>query len=269
MSPTAKPARRTLPKADPSVGPPPDGGPRRPVEYAVLCGPEDVSAVWAARELTRRGVPVRLVTTEELVYSVSLTHRPASDGPRVAVRLTDGSVLGPDLRGTLNRVVRLPLDHLAATSESDRDYVLSELHAVLTSLLHALPGVVVGRADPRGLCGAWWRPAEWLVAAGRSGLTGVGYRSGGSDQITETRTVLVVGGAVVGSSGIDVPRDVAAGCRELAERHGGGLLGMDFAVHGSTWAFERATPWPDLRPGGALLADALHVALLTREPVPV
>jgi hypothetical protein len=264
----AKPARRTLPKADPSSLPTGDSAAGRPVEYAVLCGPGDAAAVWAAHELTRRGLPVRVITTEELVYSASLTHRLSADGSTVAVRLADGSILGPGLRGTLNRVVRLPRAHLAATDEKDRDYVLSELHAVLTSLLFALPGVVVGRADPRGLSGAWWRPAEWLVAAGRSGLISVGYRSGGFDEISGQQTVLVVGAAIVAPSGVDIPTDVVVGCQRLAERHGGGLLGLDFAVEGSTWAFKRATPWPDLRPGGALLADALHATLLSRERVP-
>ena len=257
-----------MPKADPSSLPTGDSAAGRPVEYAVLCGPEDAAAVWAAHELTRRGLPVRVITTEELVYSASLTHRLSADGSTVAVRLADGSILGPGLRGTLNRVVRFPRAHLAATDEKDRDYVLSELHAVLTSLLFALPGVVVGRADPRGLSGAWWRPAEWLVAAGRSGMISVGYRSGGFDEISGQQTVLVVGAAVVTPSGIDIPTDVVVGCQRLAERHGGGLLGLDFAVEGSTWAFERATPWPDLRPGGALLADALHATLLSRERVP-
>jgi len=257
-----------LPKADPSSLPTGDSAAGRPVEYAVLCGPEDAAAVWAAHELTRRGLPVRVITTEELVYSASLTHRLSADGSTVAVRLADGSILGPGLRGTLNRVVRLPRAHLAATDEKDHDYVLSELHAVLTSLLFALPGVVVGRADPRGLSGAWWRPAEWLVAAGRSGLISVGYRSGGFDEISGQQTVLVVGAAVVAPSGVDIPTDVVVGCQRLAERHGGGLLGLDFAVEGSTWAFKRATPWPDLRPGGALLADALHATLLSRERVP-
>jgi hypothetical protein len=256
-----------LPKADPTVGSRPASGAGRPVEYAVLCGPEDTSAVWAAQELTGRGLPVRVVTTEELVYSISLTHRLFADRATVAVRLADGSIFGPDLHGTLNRVVRLPRAHLAGTSETDRDYVLTELHAVLASLLFALPGVVVGRAHPRGLSGAWWRPAEWLVAAGQSGLMGVGFRSGGSDEITRRHTVLVVERTMVAPSGVDVPSDVMVGCQTLAERHGGGLLGLDFAVHGSTWAFERATPWPDLRPGGALLADALHATLMAREPV--
>ena len=256
-----------MPRADADFGPAPSGGPGRPVEYAVLCGPEDASAVWVAGELARRGLAVRLVTTEEMVYSASLTHTVTRTGTTVAVRLADGAVLGPDLRGTLNRVVRIPRAHLAATPEPDRDYVLFELQAVLTSLLFALPGAVVGRADPRGLCGAWWRPAEWMVAAGRAGLTGAGYRSGGADEGTGTRTLLVVAGRVVAPVGTEVPDDVTAGCRAVATRHGGGLLGVAFSVTRLGWAFEGATPWPVLRPGGEALVDALQGALLSRDPV--
>jgi hypothetical protein len=256
-----------LRRTDPSNGPAIAGETDRPVEYAVLCGPEDAAAVWAAHGLGRRGLPVRLVTTEELVYSSSLTHTVTRDGSTVAVRLSDGSVLGPDLRGTLNRVLRIPRGHLTGTSEQDRDYLVVELQAVLTSLLHALPGTVVGRADPRGLCGAWWRPAEWMVAAGQAGLAGVGYRSGGADDISPTRTVLVVAGHVVTPDGVVVPDDVAAGCRSLAARHGGGVLGVELAVNGPEWAFVGATPWPDLRPGGTALIDLLHAALVARERV--
>jgi hypothetical protein len=184
------------------------------------------------------------------------------------VRLGDGTVLGPNLRGTLNRVARLPSAHLEATPSTERGYLLQELHAVLVSLLYAWPGVVVGRADPRGLCGVWWRPAEWMVAAGRAGLVGVGYRSGGSDEVHSSQTVLVVAGEVVTPSGVEVPEAVVAGSRTLAARHGGGLVGLDFAVEGGTWAFQSATPWPDLRPGGEAVVDALHAALSVREPVP-
>jgi hypothetical protein len=184
------------------------------------------------------------------------------------VRLADGTVLGPSLRGTLNRVTRLPSAHLGATHATDRDYLLQELHAVLVSLLHAWPGVVIGRAHPRGLCGAWWRPAEWMVAAGQAGLVGVGYRSGGSDEVPSSQTILVVAGEVVTPSGVEVPEAVVAGSRTLAARHGGGLVGLDFAVEGAAWTFQSATPWPELRPGGEAVVNALHAALSAREPVP-
>jgi hypothetical protein len=253
-----------LPKPDPSDGPAPVGGPGRLVEYAVLCGPEDAAAVWAAHELTRRGLPVRIVTTEELVYG-TLVHTVGRAGASVAVRLADSSVLGPDLRGTLNRVLRIPRDHLAATGDADREYVLAELQAVLTSVLVALPGVVVGRANPRGLGGAWWRPAEWMVAAARAGLTTVGYRSGGCDEHGRTSTVLVVADQVV-TPDLVLPKDVEAACRALACAHGGGVLGLDLVT--DSWELVGATPWPDLRLGGEPVVQALHSALAVRERVP-
>lgn len=238
------------------------------LEYAVLCGPEDASALWAAGRLRDRGVPLRVVTVEELVYAPSIRYATVGTGVVTEVRLADGTVLGPSLRGTLNRVTRLPSAHLGATHATDRDYLLQELHAVLVSLLHAWPGVVIGRAHPRGLCGAWWRPAEWMVAAGQAGLIGVGFRSGGADEVPATQTVLVVAGEVVAATGVDLPESVVIGSRTLAARHGGGLLGLDFAVDGHTWAFCGATPWPDLRPGGTAVIDTLHAALLDRQPVP-
>jgi len=238
------------------------------LEYAVLCGPEDGSALWAAGRLRDRGVALRVVTVEELVYAPSIRYATVGTGVVTEIRLGDGTVLGPNLRGTLNRVARLPSAHLEATPSTERDYMLQELHAVLVSLLHAWPGAVVGRADPRGLCGAWWRPAEWMVAAGQAGLVGVGYRSGGSDEVPSSQTVLVVAGEAVTPSGVEVPEAVVAGSRTLAARHGGGLLGLDFAVEGAAWAFRSATPWPDLRPGGEAVVDALHAALSAREPVP-
>lgn len=236
--------------------------------YAVLCGPEDGSALWAAARLREHGVPLRVVTTEELVYAPSIRYATTRTGVTTRVRLADGTLLGAGLRGTLNRTVRIPSAHLDATPAAERDYVLQELHAVLVSLLHAWPGVVVGRADPRGLSGAWWRPAEWMVAAGRSGLSGAGYRSGGVDEATVVGTLLVVAGEVVAPVGLDPPGDVVAGCRELARRHGCGLIGVDFGVDVGGWTFQGATPWPDLRPGGDAVIDALCAALLARDPVP-
>ena len=134
----------------------------------MLCGPEDASAVWAAGELGRRGVGVRLVTTEELVYSASLTHTVTRHRHvRRRAAWPTGRSSAPTSAARSTGSSGSPAHILAATPEPDRDYVLFELQAILASLLFALPGAVVGRADPRGLCGAWWRPAEWMVAAGR------------------------------------------------------------------------------------------------------
>ena len=223
--------------------------------------------------LVRRGVTdVRLVTTEELVYSTRLVHRLASGRVTTEVTLPDGAVLGPGLHGALNRVVAVPSGHLAASEATEREYAQQEVYAVLTSVLASLPGAV-NRAGPRGLPGPWLREPEWLCAAGAAGLDGVGFRSGRphGDRPLPDRSVLVVGEAVLpmgpGAPHVDVPRHVAAGCRLLAERVGATILGVDLVTDGSSWLFARANPVPDLRWGGEAVADAL-LALLTEQGSP-
>lgn len=241
------------------------------VEYAVVCGPEDAPAVWAAGALAARGLRVRLVTTEELIYSTSFTHTVRAGLVTSAVRLPDGAVLGPDLRGTLNRVTRIPTEHLAGAAQADREYALQELHALLTSVLYALPGPVLGRPDARGLCGAWWRPAEWMVEAGRAGLRCVGYRSGAVDPLPTTArvTVLIIGGRVVVTDPVGaLPNAVRKGCARLAARHGSGLLGVDLALDDETWLFAGGTPLPDLRAGRDAGVEAMVAALLAGAPTP-
>jgi hypothetical protein len=241
------------------------------VRYAVLCGPEDASAVWAAGALAAHGLPVRLVTTEELVYSTSFTHTLTAAGVvRTAVRLRDGSVVGPHLLGTLNRVTWIPSDHLAGASVTDREYAVQELFALLTSVFHGLPGTVLGRPDARGLCGAWWRPAEWMVEASRAGLRCVGHRTGMVDALPADRvTVLAIQGRVVdGTPAAALPEEVRDGCARLAGRHGSGLLGIDLVPHGGSWLFAAATPVPDLRVGGPMVVAALAEALASGAPAP-
>lgn len=234
-----------------------------PIRYAVVCAPADESGPWLAHELRGRGIPARVVTIEELVYSTSLTHEVRLAGTSARVRLADGNVFGPDLVGTVNRVTVLPTDHLRGTAAPDRAYATQELQATLLSLLGGLPGAVLGRPDPRGLSGAWWRPAEWMIRAGQAGLTGAGYRrvvSGAVDEPWSTALVqvLVVGREVI--CDLPVPADVAAGCHRLAVAHGGGLLGVDFVVDGpdvSRWRCAGGTPLPDLRRGGDRVVSAV------------
>jgi hypothetical protein len=227
----------------------------------VLCSTTDPSGPWVAAALRRRGLPgVRLVTVEEIVYSTRFVHRLASGGVTTEVTLPDGAVLGPDLRGALNRVVAVPSAHLAGSEEADRDYAVQEMYALLTSVLASLPGVV-NAAGPRGLPGPWLSEAEWLCAAARAGLTGTGFRSGrpATEVVTPDASVLVIGDQVLpareGWGG--VPQAVTQGCRALAERVGARVLGVDLAASGPRWLLVRGNPTPDLRWGGAPVRDAV------------
>jgi hypothetical protein len=261
-----------LPRGESRPGPDSGEGPgRRPtVEYAVLCGPEDLAAVWAARALRATGLDVRVVTTQELVYSTSLRHTVSRDGgATAAVRLGDGTLFGPDLRGTLNRMTWVPAEHLAGAATVDRDYARQELGAVLTSLVHGLPGVVLGRPDGRGLSGVAWRPCEWMVRAGRAGLLVPGYRTGvAARPAAGGIPVVVVGEEVTAPRGVEVPPDVAAGVRRLARDHGSGLLGVDLVPGPAGWLVADVTPRPDLRRVGEPVVAALRAALLDRDRVP-
>lgn len=74
--------------------------------------------------------------------------------------------------GTLNRVRWLPPASAGFASEDDREYAAAELHALLLSVLAALPGVVVNRPVPPSLSGADLTPAGWLALAASVGLPG-------------------------------------------------------------------------------------------------
>lgn len=265
-----------MPRPEGGPGPAPVEGPGRArvVEYAVLCGPEDRAAVWAASALRDAGLDVRVVTTHELVYSRSLRHTVSRDGhATAAVRLGDGSVLGPGLRGTLNRMTWVPADHLAGAAPADRDYARQELAAVLTSLVHGLPGVVLGRPAGRGLSGVPWRPSEWMVHAGRAGLLVTQYRTGHipaarPGSTTHGIPLVVVDEEVTAPGSVPVPSDVADGLRRLARDHGGGVLGVDVVPEPAGWRVVDVTPLPDLRRVGAPVVAALEAALRDRARVP-
>lgn len=252
-----------MPRADPAI------------RWAVLCSSDDPSGPWVARGLRARGLDgVRVVTSEELVYSTRINHEVSATRVRSAITLGDGAVLGPDLRGTVNRVTRVPSAHLARASPGDQEYAVQELYALLTSVLHGLPGVIANRPDARGLSGPWLRPPEWMTLGARAGLRGAGYRSAGHDPVPAQfqRSVAVVGPEVVaqplpavpalGRPVTSSPPDrVRQGCLRLAQSQDLLILGVDFAVVDGVWLLCGASPVPDLRTGGDALLDAVHAVL--------
>ncbi|MET0997199.1 MAG: hypothetical protein ABWX73_00665 [Marmoricola sp.] len=255
-------------RGDPEAAPAGEGGAAGQIHHAVICAPQDQSGPWIHAALRRRGFPgLRLVTTEEIVYSTKLTHRLASGRVTTEVTLADGGVLGPHLRGVVNRVVAVPVAHLARTAEADRDYATSEIYALLTSILAGLPGVVLNPGGPRGLPGPWLRPAEWMALAGRVGLPGIGFRTTQpeSQPPWPSHSVLVAGERVVqvGALGArsTLPTYVEAGCRALSRQVRAPLLGIDFVAAGDDWLFAGANPTPDLRAAGDEGADAVAALL--------
>jgi len=237
--------------------------------WLVLCEDGDEAAQWACRRLQARcALPVMTVSGQALALGECLGHTVGADPPSVRL-VTDGGVHidGADLRGVLNRLHVLPVDHWRRAAPAEQSYVQQELMALTLSWLHGLACPVVNRATPQGLCGRWRHDAEWLWMAAQVGLPAVPYqlssRLADAQYQEEIRppsgaavaSVIVIGDLVLGAP---VPDDVATACRRLARRAGTELLGMYFhAGAGDAWTFAGASPVPDLRRGGEALIDAL------------
>jgi hypothetical protein len=151
----------------------------------------------------------------------------------------------------------------------DREYAVMEMHAFLLSWLSSLKCVVINRPNPRSLGGAIRGPAEWLLLAGRAGLTARGMRftssarrfplhqyeslipTEGAGLVGETALTTtaksILGNApvhfleplrserrrilVLGDEayGVDVPTHVRRGCVQLARQAGATLVEFTFA----------------------------------------
>lgn len=237
--------------------------------FLVLCTAGDAAALWAAQGLqARRLTPLHVLTPELLVWSRTWEHRLGSGDARVALALHDGRTIdGAAVGGVLNRLTHLEGHLFPLARTADRNYALQEMTALFMSWLAALPGVVLNRAVPQGLCGSWRHPSEWAILAARAGLATRPYHQNGRALVPvgaqetdgrETSTVFVVDGHVVG----DVPSRVKSQCRRLSQLSATPLLGITLAAGADGRpTFAHATPQPDLRVGGDALLDALASAL--------
>ena len=232
--------------------------------WLVLCTTDDLAALWVARGLTARGLqPLEVVSAEALAYNRRFEHRFIAGQPSVKITLADGRVIdSATVRGTLNRLQIMPGSHLRANA-IDRQYAEQELSALYLSWLHALPGMMLNRPTPQGLCGEWRHPAEWVWLANQAGLSTAPYVQSelraaplpGAQTSPINRTIIVVNGICCGAP---APEDVNAGCSRLSELAATPLLGIDFYfTPDGKWIFSKATPFPDLRLGGDRLHDAL------------
>ena len=238
--------------------------------YLVLCASHDFPALWAYEGLKGRGIaPLELIGVEALVCSLRWEHRLATDDGRVRIEMADGRIIqGAEVGGTLNRVLSVPTGHLQVANPEDGEYALQELNAFFMSWLRVLPGPVLNRPTPQGLCGQWRHVSEWLWLAAQAGLPTADYRLSSDEDSPAAasagsllppgspgRTVLVVAGQVVGAP---APSEVRNGCVRLAELADTELLGVQFAPSSTAeWTFVGATPFPDLTLGGEPFLDRL------------
>jgi len=244
--------------------------------WLVLSSANDISARWAYHGLKKRGLdPLEMVYAEALPFSLSWEHRVSADGAVIKLRLPDERLIeGGSIRGAINRLIAVP--SLQVAHSPDGEYATQEFSALFLSWLYALPGPVINRATPQGLCGQWRHLSEWVWLASRAGLPVASYKQSSRDLINEavierrlfpmgtpTRTVIVINGAVCGEG---VPDIIREGCARLSQLSGTALLGLEFVQRSDeNWVFAAASPMPDMRYGGEELLDRL-ASILTGEP---
>lgn len=230
----------------------------------VLCEEIDLDALWAWRELSAlAGARLNLVTSGMLANALSWSHTISNNGASVEIGLADGRKIRSDaVAGVLNRLINAP-HRLTPASDAEAQYAQQEWNAFFVSWLHALPGPMLNRPKPAGLCGLHRGIGEWTSLAVQAGLpvkrchlpeTAPAVPQGDAGR------AWVVGDAVLGCASTDP--QMAGRCRMLAERASCGLLGIDFERDSTgTWQFTGATPFPLLREGGTPLLRALAAAL--------
>lgn len=238
--------------------------------WLVVCHSTDPAALWAYEGLSQRALaPLVLVTSETLGCSRRWEHRLGRGGCIVDITLADGTrIESRQVRGTLNRIQWIPPEMLAVGVPEDQLYASQELYAFFMGWLYSLPSPLLNEPTPQGLSGRWRYPSEWQSLAGQAGLRTRPFRisARSHDAVNAAfvdtsvvhpgrRTVIVLAGEVVGD---DVPPEVSAGCRHLAELAETLLLGVDFDVAtDGAWVFAGAGVSPDLRWGGAAFLDKL------------
>jgi hypothetical protein len=245
--------------------------------WLIIAPSTDTSALWAFDGLKAAGLaPLEFVSAEALGSARYWEHRLGTGGVSVKFVLEDGRTFcNSRVRGVLNRLVSAPLESVACAARCDRDYAVHETLALYLSWMHSLPGPLLNRPTPQGLCGRWRHSSEWVWLAGRAGLRVETYRQRGSDPVDlgykslapcnkPVLSAIVCGRQVFGAQ---FPPDVQAGCIRLAELSETDLLGIEFySGPRHAWTFAHATPLPDLRIGGWALIQCFARGLRNGTP---
>ena len=156
------------------------------------------------------------------------------------------------LTGVLIRRLAIYQQELQHVQPSDREYVASEMTALLHWWLSVLPLPVLNRPGAGLLCGPGWRPEYWRSLAVRLGYPVVAAirNTRPPELLPPAKTeVIVVGEAVAG----DPPGDLAVRALALARAGNAQLLSASFSEDG---LFLGAHSMPRLTP--EVLAAVAH-----------
>jgi len=241
--------------------------------WLILCAPGDEVARWSWDGVRRLApCPVELVTSDD-VESAEYFRHVLCEKATLEVRLRDGRRLRTgSILAVLNRLPSASNYWLHRVDSADAQYAFLEFEAIYRSWLFCLPARVLNRPGNGGLCGPYFHPTEWRVAAVRAGLQVVPFQQQSDDLATwpsadsdsHDVNIVMLEGRFFGPQ---LTRMMKRQCVRLARDLRCDVLGLRFEQDRSgALLFKDATPCPDLSIGGPALIDTLAAALSGIQP---
>jgi hypothetical protein len=237
--------------------------------WLIISEPEDMPAIWTYSKLKDSGLdPIEQVTPEEFSYAASAIYSLNREGSKFVFDLRDGrKIRSDDIRGILNRVTAVPVEHLV--NSRDTQYAIQEFYAFFLGWLSSLDVPIINYPVPFGLPGRWRHLIEWTWLANISDLPTVrlchgsdSFNKDTSNLRDDTLSVIVANGEVFGA---DLPEPIVIGCKRLSEKSKTDLLGITFSRTGENLIFVEANPFPDLQIGGDRFIKKIKEILLGRD----
>ena len=249
--------------------------------WLILTETHDPCSRWLIDGLTRRtDRPVLGLTADDLARARHWEHRVEVGRTFSRLRLDSGrDVSSAEVTGMVNRLVRPPAQLLHKVRPEDRTYSAQEWAALCISWLHSFRGPILNPVSPGGLSGPYRHPLEWLVLARRAGLTTTQPRFQSTQSArdyftapsheTDEQSLWVIGPRVVATHGPAPDAATTTAARKLASLATMPLLELRGRPRNSGWTLHSVNPWPDLRPAGEPLLDALAETLAGTPPTPI
>jgi hypothetical protein len=218
----------------------------------VFCHPSDRDAIWLYLELKKQGVAVQILAPEQLLMAREWTQSLGDRNDEFVVTTRDGTTIkSGEVRFFFNRAQFVDAPIWRRAREGDREYVRSEMTAMLMSWLHQVQQecLMINPPFDQSLCGTGWSEARWAKAAFEAGFQYVASAA----QHQEGERVLVVGDHVTPGS---ESKEIASRCIRLAQIARSPLL--EVRVGNSGNIFVSATAMPAFQDYGKGFLSLLH-----------
>lgn len=221
----------------------------------ILCHSCDKDAIWLYLELKKLDAEVFMLAAEQVFMAAEWTQVLTSDSDDYVLDVNGFPAFrSGDISFLLNRtqLVEPPLWKLA--SEKDRNYVRSELTALLTSWLWQVKqqALVLNPFVGYNLCGVSWSNEQWTSAAYEAGFKNVA--SAREQQYGKPPAMcLVIEDTCLG---LPIDYETEKRCFRLAKLAQSPLL--EIYLQGDEQNFSWATPFPALRKYGYELVSTIH-----------